>query len=58
MWKRTQRDDMGNTTSASSAVLHGNFSMVHYNVQSVVNKVDVIEPEFTNFSLLSLTDTW
>ena len=32
--------------------------MVHYNVQSVVNKVDVIESGFSNFSLISLTETW
>ena len=36
-----ENDDMGDTTSASSAVLHGIFSVVHYNIQSVVNKVDV-----------------
>ena len=51
-------DDMNDTNSASSAVLHGNCSVVHYNVQSVVNKVDVIESEFSNFSLISLTETW
>ena len=45
----TESDDMNDTNSASSAVLHSNFSVVHYNVQSVVNKVDVIESEFSNF---------
>ena len=54
----TERDDMNDSNSASSAVLHGNFSVVHYNVQSVVNKVDVIETEFSNLSLISLTETW
>ena len=54
----TESDDMNDTNSASSAVLHSNFSVVHYNVQSVVNKVDVIESEFSNFSLISLTETW
>ena len=40
----TESDDILNdTNSASSAVLHGDFSVVHYNVQNVVNKVDVIE---------------
>ena len=63
MWKRTR--DQGRKTmtsdtvsSASSAVLHGNFSLVHYNVQSVVNKIDIIEPELSNFSLISLSETW
>ena len=39
-------------------ILHSNFSSVHYNVQSVVNKIDIIEPELSNFSLISLTETW
>ncbi|MCG7883757.1 MAG: reverse transcriptase family protein [Candidatus Thiodiazotropha endolucinida] len=38
--------------------LHGNLSMVHYNVQSVSNKLDVIEAEFSDFSIISLTETW
>ena len=54
----TENDDYFSDTvsSASSAILHGNFSLVHYNVQSVVNKIDIIEPELSNFSLISLTD--
>ena len=39
----TEHDEMGDTTSASSAVLHGNFSVVDYNVQSAIHKVDVIK---------------
>ena len=55
----TENDDFSDTvSSASSAILHGNFSLVHYNVQSVVNKIDIIEPELSNFSLISLTETW
>ena len=38
--------------------LQGNLSMVHYNVQSLANKVDLIEPELTNFDIISLTETW
>ena len=55
----TENDDFSDTvSSASSAILHGNLSLVHYNVQSVVNKIDIIEPELSNFSLISLTETW
>ena len=35
--------------------------MVHYNVQSVLNnlnKLDFIEPDFSDFSITSLTETW
>ena len=46
------------SSSASFPVFNGNFSVVHYNVQSVQHKLDIIEPEFANFSLVSLTGTW
>ena len=38
--------------------LQGNLSMVHYNVQSFANKIDIIEPELTDFDIISLTETW
>ena len=38
--------------------LQGNLSMVHYNVQSLASKTDIIEPELTNFDIVSLTETW
>ena len=31
---------------------------MHYNVQSLLQKIDIIEPELSNFNLLSLTETW
>ena len=38
--------------------LQGNLFMVHYNVQSLASKTDIIEPELTNFDIISLTETW
>ena len=32
--------------------------MVHYNVQCFASKTDIIEPEPTNFDIISLTETW
>ena len=33
--------------------------MVHYNpVQSLANKTAIIEPELTNFDIISLNETW
>ena len=32
--------------------------MVHYNFQSIASKTDIIEPELTNFDIISLTETW
>ena len=34
------------------------FSVVHYNVQSILNKVDIIESELSNFDIICLTETW
>ena len=46
------------TSSQSSfQAFQGSFSVVHYNVQSLLQKVDIIEPELSNFDLVSLTET-
>ena len=34
------------------------FSVVHYIVQSISNKVDIIESELSNFDIICLTKTW
>ena len=34
------------------------FSIVHYNIQSVTNKIDLIGAELSNFSVICLTETW
>ncbi|MCG8047066.1 MAG: hypothetical protein N0E48_15780, partial [Candidatus Thiodiazotropha endolucinida] len=37
---------------------YSKFSIVHYNIQSLTNKVDVIESELRNFDAICLTETW
>ena len=34
------------------------FSIVHYNIQTVTNKIDLIGTELSNFSVICLTETW
>ncbi|MEW8544644.1 MAG: endonuclease/exonuclease/phosphatase family protein, partial [Candidatus Thiodiazotropha sp.] len=34
------------------------FSVVHYNIQSISSKLDIIESEFCNFDIICLTETW
>ena len=34
------------------------FSIVHYNIQSISNKVDLIGSELRNFNIICLTETW
>lgn len=53
-----QSDNDDNTSFSSFPLFNGNFSVVHYNVQSLLHKVDIIEPELSNFDLISLTETW
>ena len=44
--------------SFSFPPLQGNLSLVHYNVQSILYKTDILEPELANFDIISLTETW
>ncbi|MCG8112559.1 MAG: endonuclease/exonuclease/phosphatase family protein, partial [Candidatus Thiodiazotropha taylori] len=53
------QSDISNETSSSAfPIFEGHFSLVHYNVQSLLNKVDLVEPELSNFDVISLTETW
>lgn len=42
----------------SSALFQNYLSLVHYNVQSLLPKIDIIETELTNYDLLCFTETW
>lgn len=54
--------DSSSSTSPSitmdEKVIKDKFSIVHYNVQSIVNKLDLIESELQNFDVICLTETW
>lgn len=58
-------NDSFNSTSSDCSyptfeeiVIKEKFSVVHYNVQSVSNKLDLIETEFCNFDVICLSETW
>ena len=38
--------------------LSHNLSFVHYNVQSILNKLDILEAELFEFDILAFTETW
>ena len=38
--------------------LPNHLSIVHYNVQSISNKLDILISEFSYFDILSFTETW
>ena len=42
----------------NDSVFENNFSLVHYNIQSLLNKIDQIELELSHFDLIALNETW
>ena len=40
------------------SVFEKNFSLVHYNVQSLLNKTDQIQMELPHFDIIALSETW
>ena len=44
--------------SLRSLNLSHNLSFVHYNVQSILNKLDILEAELFEFDILAFTETW
>ena len=44
--------------SLRSPNLSHNLSFVHYNVQSILNKLDLLEAELFEFDILAFTETW
>ena len=54
--------ESSNSSSASGifekSSIKSNFSVVHYNIQSLSNKVDIIESELRDFDAICLTETW
>ena len=44
--------------SAEEQAIKDKFSVVHYNVQSILNKLDLIETELRHFDAISITESW
>ena len=42
----------------NDSVFEKNFSLVHYNVQSLLNKIDQIQMELSHFDIIALSETW
>ena len=39
-------------------IFENNFSVVHYNIQSLANKVDQLQVELSHFDVIALSETW
>ena len=44
--------------SSSNTIFHEHFSVVHYNIQSLLNKIDILESELKSFDVGCLSETW
>ena len=51
----TSRNDTG---SVDGSLISSYFSVVHYNIQSILNKVDLLGSELRNFNIICLTEIW
>ena len=45
-------------TTAEEQAIKNKFSVAHYNVQSIINKLDLIETELWNFDVISIAEPW
>ena len=46
------------STIQDENIIKDKFSIVHYNVQSISNKIDLLESELMNFDVICITETW
>ena len=46
------------STNVNMSLFEHNFSIVHYNVQSLLAKVDQLQMELSHFDVISLSETW
>ena len=46
------------TDNTQECIVMNNFSVVHYNIQSILNKVDVLGAELKKIDIICLTETW
>ena len=53
-------DSVGSASSLidDEKIIQDKFSIVHYNVQSIANKIDIIESELRNFDVICISETW
>ena len=51
-------DSISLSATNSDPLLETNFSFVHMNIQSLISKLDIIEVELRDYSILSFTETW
>ena len=45
-------------STVEQSAIKDKYSVIHYNIQSISKKIDLIEAELSNFDIICLTETW
>ena len=51
-------NDLSDSSMVDLSIFEENFSIVHYNIQSLVGKLDQIQIELSHFDVIALSETW
>ena len=51
-------DNISNSSTYDISIFEQNFSIVQYNIQSLMGKVDQLQIELSHFDVIALTETW
>ena len=54
----TSSSSVSSTVTLNETELDNKFSIIHYNIQSISKKKDLLEAELSNFDVICLTETW
>ena len=51
-------NDLSDSSIIDVSIFEQNFSIVHYNIQSLVGKLDQIQIELSHFDVIALSESW
>ena len=51
-------NDLISCLSATEHIIEDKLSIVHYNVQNIANKMDLIQSKLCNFDVFYITESW
>ena len=51
-------NDLSDSSIIDLSIFEQNFSIVHYNIQSLVGKLDQIQIELSHFDVIALSESW
>ena len=58
MLDHSSDDNISNSSTYDISIFGQNFSIVQYNIQSLMGKIDQLQIELSHFDVIALTETW